>query len=385
MILKYLLPLVAALGVAFAVYTVLAQSKPQPQAAPVAQPATSPYQSQVPGAGLVEPSTEFISIGTNVPGIVTKVFVKAGDKVKAGDPLFMIDDRSLKADLASREAVVSAAQAAIDRLRAMPRREEIPPAEAKLREAQTDLEDLSAQLSMWEQASTVQGTVSADTLSQKRFAVAAAQTRVAQARSALDLLKAGAWAPDIAIAEANLAEAKADVQKTRTAIDLLTVNAPVAAEILKVNVRAGQYAPVSSQGTGGSGGSGSAPDPDSALMIIGDTDVLHIRVDIDENDAWRVKEGTKGTAFIRGNSKLHTPIKFVRFEPYVIPKKSLTGASGERVDTRVLQVICSFRRSDLNAPVYVGQQMDVFLEGPPLGDATFGADPAQGARDAGGQ
>jgi HlyD family secretion protein len=37
------------------------------------------------------------------------------------------------------------------------------------------------------------------------------------------------------------------------------------------------------------------------------------------------------------------------------------------VDTRVLQVIYTFRRADL--PVYVGQQLDVFIEAPPAGPA----------------
>jgi HlyD family secretion protein len=50
----------------------------------------------------------------------------------------------------------------------------------------------------------------------------------------------------------------------------------------------------------------------------------------------------------------------VRFEPCVVPKKSLTGDSTERVDTRVLQVIFSFTQGDL--PIFVGQQMDVFID-----------------------
>lgn len=57
-----------------------------------------------------------------------------------------------------------------------------------------------------------------------------------------------------------------------------------------------------------------------------------------------------------------TPLRFVRFESYVIPETSLTGDSTERVDTRVLQVIYSFDRDDL--PIYVGQQMDVYIEAP---------------------
>jgi len=52
----------------------------------------------------------------------------------------------------------------------------------------------------------------------------------------------------------------------------------------------------------------------------------------------------------------------VRFEPYIVPKKSLTGDSIERVDTRVLQVIYNIAQTDL--PIFAGQQMDVYIESP---------------------
>ena len=51
-----------------------------------------------------------------------------------------------------------------------------------------------------------------------------------------------------------------------------------------------------------------------------------------------------------------------------MPKKSLTGASAERVDTRVLQVLFGFDRGAL--PIYVGQQMDVFVEALPQSAAS---------------
>ena len=97
-------------------------------------------------------------------------------------------------------------------------------------------------------------------------------------------------------------------------------------------------------------------------MRLGDLDRLHLRVDIDENDAWRFKPETRAVASLRGNRDLKADLVFVRVEPYVTAKTSLTGSSTERVDTRVLQVIYSFDRSAL--PAYVGQQMDVFIETP---------------------
>jgi hypothetical protein len=89
---------------------------------------------------------------------------------------------------------------------------------------------------------------------------------------------------------------------------------------------------------------------------------LNIRVDVDENEAWRVRSDASAVATVRGNANLKTALTFVRFEPFVLPKKSLTGDSTERVDTRVLQVI--YRVEDDQLPLFVGQQMDVFIEAP---------------------
>jgi hypothetical protein len=89
-------------------------------------------------------------------------------------------------------------------------------------------------------------------------------------------------------------------------------------------------------------------------------DKLHVRVDVEEHDASRVRPGASATAAVRGNASLKTPLTFVRFEPFVVPKKSLTGDSTERVDTRVLQVI--YRIEDNKLPLFVGQQMDVFID-----------------------
>jgi hypothetical protein len=71
-------------------------------------------------------------------------------------------------------------------------------------------------------------------------------------------------------------------------------------------------------------------------------------------------------AFIKGNSERAIELTFVRIEPYVIPKVSLTGSSTERVDTRVLQVIYSLKRP-IDQPLYVGQQVDVFINRKPVG------------------
>src|SRR5262249_49886294 len=89
---------------------------------------------------------------------------------------------------------------------------------------------------------------------------------------------------------------------------------------------------------------------------------LHIRADVDESESWRVRPNTRAIAYVRGDTAQKRELEFVRFEPYVIPKKSLTGDTTERVDTRVLQVI--YRVKDQSPVLYVGQQMDVYIETP---------------------
>ena len=99
-----------------------------------------------------------------------------------------------------------------------------------------------------------------------------------------------------------------------------------------------------------------------SLLLFGAIGRFHVRVDVDENDAWRFRRDASAVAFVRGNREIKTTLKFEWVEPYVIPKRSLTGESTERVDTRVMQVVYSFEHGAL--PVYLGQQMDLFIEAP---------------------
>jgi multidrug efflux pump subunit AcrA (membrane-fusion protein) len=364
MLRKYLLPILAAAGALFAIYSVMFGIKPTPVPPPIVQPAQAPFKSYIAGAGIIEASTENIAVGTHLSGIVTKVFVKVGSKVRAGDPLFILDDRDLRSELSVRRSALQSAKERLSRLQSMPRPEDIPPAEARVREAETSLSEVKHHLKLAESV-TDRRAISAEEIARRKFAVQAAEAKLAEMKAQLSLLKAGAWKPDIEIAKSDIAQAEAQVKAIETSIDLLTVRAPVSGEILQINVRPGEFAQT-----------GILQKP---LMLIGNLDRLHVRVDVDENDAWRFKKDAPALAFIRGNREMKASLTHERTEPYVIPKKSLTGDSTERVDTRVMQVVYSFDRSEL--PVYVGQLMDVFIEAPPVA-ATAPKQP-QGKNDRG--
>jgi multidrug resistance efflux pump len=147
-------------------------------------------------------------------------------------------------------------------------------------------------------------------------------------------------------AAAELEQGKALLAEAQTDLDLTLVAAPRDGEILQVNIRSGEYA---------------SPNTMVEAILLGDTSTLQLRADVDEDSAWRVRPGAPATAYIKGTRDKPIPLTFVRVEPYILPKKSLTGESTERVDTRVLQVIYTFPTPE--TPVYVGQQMDVFIDG----------------------
>ena len=119
-------------------------------------------------------------------------------------------------------------------------------------------------------------------------------------------------------------------------------------KVLQLKIHLGEFAPA-----------GVLVQP---LIFFGNVQPLYVRTDIDENEAWRVPEDAPGIAYLRANKEISAPLKFVRFEPYVIPKVSLTGETTERVDTRVMQVIYSLPVSEKR--IRAGQQMDVYIEAP---------------------
>lgn len=349
MIRTVLIPLLALLGVLFGVYTVVQGSKPPVASLPVSEPPKAPFASFVAGSGLIETSTQNTGIGTPTAGVVSRVSAVVGAMVRKGDVLFEIEARQLDAELEVRKAALAAAAANVERLKSQPRAEELPPAEAKVAEASALLEDMRAQLAFWDRI-TDKRAINEDDLSKRRFAVAAAEARLRAAEASLALTKAGAWKSDVLVAESQVAQAEAQVKATLIEADRRVVRSPMDGQVLQVNIRAGEFA--------------QAGPLSSPLVMMGGVTPLHVRVDIDENEAWRVASGAGAVGYLRGNKSISTPLTFVRFEPYVVPKRSLTGESTERVDTRVLQVIYSFERGGM--PLYVGQQMDVYVEAPPL-------------------
>lgn len=344
---KVALPIFALVLIAISV-KYLAQARERiPELPPPVQPAENPFPHTVAGAGMVEPETENISVGSPVAGVVVDVAVRVGQKVKAGDPLFRLDDRQLKAELEVRRAALADATASLARLDAMPRAEELPQAEAAMREAKADWENWEQQWARGEELMTKNAISNEEFMDRKQSAIQARE-RYNRAVADQDLLKAGAWKFDKLVAQSTVDRAQSQVKQIEIDLDRLTTRALVDGEVLQVNVRPGEFV--------------GAP-ADQALIVLGNVTQLHVRVDIDEYDIPRFVPEAEAQAMLKGQPEVSFPLKFVRVEPYVIPKKSLTGDNTERVDVRVLQVI--YEIDTQGKRLFVGQQLDVFINASP--------------------
>lgn len=344
---KFFLPVAALALIGFAVWHVRNTKKDINEIHPAAhQPAASDYHQTVAGTGIIESRNRNVAIGTPVPGIVTKlnVAVNQKDPVKKGDILFEIDDSELQAELVWKKAAAQAAKAELQRLESSPRQELIPVSQAAVEEAKASL---SGQEDMLRRAERLtQGpnqALSLEDLTQRKMAYNMAQAHLQKAEAELKLLLAGTWKADIEVSKAAVAQAEAQIEQLNLRIARTKVKAPADGSVLQVNIREGEYA-----------GSGT-----QTLIMIGQIDVLNIRVDIDELDIPRFLAGSDAYAMLKGGQTDHIPLKYEYREPYVVPKQSLTGLNTERVDTRVMQVVYSVKSSKI--PLQVGQQVDVFI------------------------
>ena len=306
------------------------------------------------GVGLVEPVNEAISIGSQLPGIVELILVQPGDKVKAGDVLMRLDRRSAAADLGVAKAELLAQESRLQELLA-----QISIQQARLAASKALLDQNTATESNakreYERAISIRNSnaLSEEEIDARKLNWETARgrsleaiARVSEAQSNLNLLAGEPIAASIEVQKATIELARANREKAQNHYDLLSIVAPKDGVILSVKIRVGEFVP--------------AAVLSSPFITLGVIDPLHLRVDIDESEIPRFHPGARAYASLRGQPEIKVPIEYVRTEPLVIPKRSLTGTVSERVDTRVLQVIYSADPKTLNASV--GQQVDVYIE-----------------------
>jgi len=258
----------------------------------------------VSASGSIEPQAS-VGLTFETPGRVAEVHVKVGDRVKSGDALIQLDNRQLALQVHQAEAALAAAEAQLAQLEVGPRPEEVAAAEADLRAAQAQVSSAVVNLDQIK-AGPIASQIAAakaqvaqaelqhklallkydrvraidakeEQIEQAAYDLYAAEKSLDAARAALDGLYAGPNADDLRAAQANveaalaqqdaaqaqldlllagatedqIADARAQVERAQAALEQAelaleraTLRAPFDATVAKVNVSAGEMAPV---------------------------------------------------------------------------------------------------------------------------------------------
>lgn len=342
---KWITIAIAGLGLGVGIYTAATSSPALPSPPPAEPPSINPYPDGVAGTGLVEASTRNVEVAAPEPGQVAQVFAEVNRVVKAGDPLFQLDPRPLEAELIAATAACAASKAELARLKAQPRPEDVPPLEAAVARAKAVYLDRKDEYDRIAAAAEA-GAATANESQRRRFALQAAEAELRAAEAELDRVLAGAWEQDIAVAEAQIALTEAQIEALRLRIERLTVRSPIDGTVLKRRVEPGERA---------------EPAGGDAAIVVGDLTRLHVRAQIDEADAPLVRSGAAARARMRGRTDASLPLKMIRIEPLAVPKRQLTGAGSELVDTRIVEVLFEVMDTQ-GVPIYPGQIVDVFVD-----------------------
>jgi HlyD family secretion protein len=224
--------------------------------------------SIVSASGEIKPKT-YVNIGANAFGKITKLFVKEGDRVKAGAMLAQIENIQPAADVAATRAALAAARTDAQAAEAALKTSNANLARAKSDAERARLDYLRAE-GLYKEALIAQQEYDAKKAAWESAAamVDQAQAQVVQTRAQLE-----SASRRIAQNEATLARAADVLSKTE-------YRAPFAGTVTNLPVREGETVVIGIQNA-----------PGSTLMTLADMSVITAEVMVDETDIINVKRG----------------------------------------------------------------------------------------------
>ena len=144
--------------------------------------------------------------------------------------------------------------------------------------------------------------------------------------------------------EAQLMAAQARFDQNQAAFERLSIRAPRDGEILKVNFKVGEYY---------------APSPSEALIILGDTRELRVRIELDERDLAKIRLGSKGFFIADAFGDKRFPLTISEVGQRMGRKVLKSDDPRERNDTRVREIYGKVGDRDLG--LLPGLRVTAFL------------------------
>jgi len=296
----------------------------------------------VAAAGRVEPASEEMRLGFDIPGKILDVYVEEGDSVSKGQSLARLVDDDIKARVVQAQANLQAAKAALDKVVAGARSMERIEAAAILREAES-VRDNARRENDRRARLVAQGVISKEEADRAEKDYLVASQKVSQARERFHLVDDPSREEDVRRAEAQHAQAKGQLDEALAYQDKALIHSPIDGVVLRKHRRAGEMV---------------STNFDSPVVTVGDVSTLRIRADVDEKDVAQVKVGQKAYAMADAYGTKRFEGRVIRIAKMLGRKNVRTDDPAERLDTKVLETLIEF---EPGTSIPVGLRMDVFV------------------------
>ena len=250
-----------------------------------AAPAPSPYRAT--SVGRIDSQGEARELVAAADGVIARVLVRRGDRVRAGQVLLVVDcaPRVGQAQAALASAQQSSAAAAL--VLAGPRREQIAASRAVVAQAQA--RQLNAQQSLDRAAALIaSGFVSHRDLEARTTERDAASAARAEAQAGLAQLTNGARPLERVAAAAGARAQRGQARAASAALNQCELRSPVDGEVLQVLRREGEFSGAS-QGT--------------PLLVVGDMRQRIVRAELGERDIAGIALGSPAQVWIDGTPR----------------------------------------------------------------------------------
>jgi multidrug efflux pump subunit AcrA (membrane-fusion protein) len=291
--------------------------------APVATATASPDVAEpatVVAPGIVEAWGGNIELSPMESGWIAKILVTEGQQVKAGDTLAELDGARERAAVDLARADLAEAEATLAKTMRGATAEQLRQArgEADASRARADLaqRDADRSIKLGRDSSLAPSEVD------RASAEAQVQTAVARTSAArLAELERGARSEDRAAIGDRVAAARARLALAEANLARRQVTAPLTGVVLLSRFHVGEFY-----------GVGTSP-----LFVVGDTTKLQVRLEVDEVDAFRIRDGARSVLYADDNHRLGEGNIF-RIAPQMGRRGLAIESLTARADVRVREV-----------------------------------------------
>jgi HlyD family secretion protein len=291
--------------------------------------------------GVVEPRSGQIKIAAPVVGRVSEVLVKINDKVATDEPLLRLDDEDAQGRVASAQAQVA--------MRKKARNEKSAGKAANRRDAEDAVADAEATVvdarNTFDKAVHAKrsGSGSDAAVTAVHTAWMRAQDNLERERSQLRKIEGQSGTPLPTQLEGQLNVARTELRVAFAELERLTIRAPIAGTVLKVDVKVGEVA---------------APSLSQPLLLLGDLSQLRVRAELDEHNTGKIKVGEAVIVRAEAFPGQTFAGKVAAIAPLVQSARLVSPGSRNLTDFSINEVMVDLNET---GPLIAGMNVDVYF------------------------